>query len=70
MAERTEAWAVGVLGGTALAGGDGPLLFAAEDAAFRRQVTGALSAAGFPTRAARDTAAVEPAAVAQVRVAS
>ena len=70
VAERTEAWAVGVLGGTALAGGDGPLLFAAEDAAFRRQVTGALSAAGFPTRAAPDTAAIEPAAVAQVRVAS
>ena len=63
VAERTEAWAVGVLGGTArgsmgLAGGAG-LLFAAADPAFRRQVTDALRAAGFDARETADVVGVE-----------
>ena len=63
VAERTEAWAVGALGGTArgpaaLAGGAG-LILAAADPAFRRQVTDALRAARFDARGTADVVGVE-----------
>jgi glycerol-3-phosphate dehydrogenase (NAD(P)+) len=54
VAERTESWAVGVLGGPATS-----LVFAAEDPAFRRQVTDALTAAGFDAVASADVVGVE-----------
>jgi 1-acyl-sn-glycerol-3-phosphate acyltransferase len=62
VAERTESWAVGALGGPAVDGGS--LVFAAADPAFRRQVTDALLAAGFDTAATPDVAGVELAACA------
>jgi glycerol-3-phosphate dehydrogenase (NAD(P)+) len=63
VAERTESWAIGVLGGpahgvAALNGGTS-LVFAAADAAFRRQVTDALTAAGFDATATPDVIGVE-----------
>ena len=63
VAERTASWAVGVLGGpghaaAALEGG-ASLVFAAIDAAFRRQVTDALIAAGFDATASDDVVGVE-----------
>jgi 1-acyl-sn-glycerol-3-phosphate acyltransferase len=60
VAERTESWAVGALGGPA-AGlhADASLVFAAADPAFRRQVTDALAAAGFDTAATPDVVGVE-----------
>jgi 1-acyl-sn-glycerol-3-phosphate acyltransferase len=63
VAERTESWAVGALGGPAdpvAALHDGAsLLVAAADPAFRRQVTDALIAAGFDTAATPDVVGVE-----------
>jgi 1-acyl-sn-glycerol-3-phosphate acyltransferase len=63
VAERTESWAVGALGGPAdpaAALRDGAsLLFAAPDPAFRRQVADALMAAGFDTAATPDIVGVE-----------
>jgi 1-acyl-sn-glycerol-3-phosphate acyltransferase len=63
VAERTDSWATGVLGGpanavTALNGG-ASLVFAAVDAAFRRQVTDALTAAGLDAEDSRDVVGVE-----------
>jgi glycerol-3-phosphate dehydrogenase (NAD(P)+) len=54
VAERTESWAVGVLGGP-----PSSLVFAAKDPAFQRQVTDALTAAGFDATASSDTIGVE-----------
>jgi glycerol-3-phosphate dehydrogenase (NAD(P)+) len=58
VAERTASWAVGVLGGpveaAAARDGGASLVVAAKDAAFRRQVTGALAAAGFAVAATAD----------------
>jgi glycerol-3-phosphate dehydrogenase (NAD(P)+) len=63
VSERTESWAVGVLGGPAHAGaalnGGASLVFAATDPAFRRQVTDALTAAGFDAAATPDVIGVE-----------
>jgi glycerol-3-phosphate dehydrogenase len=63
VAERTESWAVGVLGGPAHAAaaldGGASLLFAATDPAFRRQVTDALRAAGFDAAETPDVIGVE-----------
>src|SRR5215218_8846380 len=63
VAERTDSWAIGVLGGPAHAGaalnGGASLVFAATDAAFRRQVTEALTAAGFDAAASPDVVGVE-----------
>jgi glycerol-3-phosphate dehydrogenase (NAD(P)+) len=63
VAERTESWAVGVLGGPAHAvealEGGASLVFAAVDAAFRRQVTDALIAAGFDAAGTPDVVGVE-----------
>jgi len=63
VAERTDSWAVGVLGGPthAVATPDrrASLVFAAVDAAFRRQVTDALTAAGFDAVATPDVVGVE-----------
>jgi glycerol-3-phosphate dehydrogenase (NAD(P)+) len=63
VAERTESWSVGVLGGPAhaLAALDGgaSLIFAAADPAFRGQVTDALLAAGFDAAASPDVIGVE-----------
>jgi glycerol-3-phosphate dehydrogenase (NAD(P)+) len=63
VAERTESWAVGVLGGpvhlpAALDGG-ASLVFAARDPAFQRQVTDAFCAAGFDAAASSDVIGVE-----------
>jgi glycerol-3-phosphate dehydrogenase (NAD(P)+) len=63
VAERTASWAVGALGGpadpvAALEGG-ASLVFAATDAAFRRQVADALVAAGFDATATPDVVGVE-----------
>jgi glycerol-3-phosphate dehydrogenase (NAD(P)+) len=54
VAERTESWAVGVLGGT-----HASLVFATKDAAFRRQVTDALTAGGFDAAPSADVIGVE-----------
>jgi glycerol-3-phosphate dehydrogenase (NAD(P)+) len=54
VAERTESWAVGVLGGPA-----DSLVFAAKDAAFRRQVAEALTAARFDVTETADVIGVE-----------
>jgi glycerol-3-phosphate dehydrogenase (NAD(P)+) len=63
VAERTESWAVGVLGGpahpAAALDGGASLVFAAADPAFRRQVTEALTAAGFDAAATPDVVGVE-----------
>ena len=63
VSERTESWAVGVLGGPAHAAasleGGASLVFAAADPAFRRQVTEALAAAGFDASATPDVVGVE-----------
>jgi glycerol-3-phosphate dehydrogenase (NAD(P)+) len=63
LAERTESWSVGVLGGPAHAAaaldGGASLVFAATDPAFRRQVTDALTAAGFDAAASSDVIGVE-----------
>jgi glycerol-3-phosphate dehydrogenase (NAD(P)+) len=63
VSERTEGWAVGVLGGPAHAiaalSGGASLVFAAADPAFRRQVTDALTAAGFDAAATPDVIGVE-----------
>jgi 1-acyl-sn-glycerol-3-phosphate acyltransferase len=63
VAERTESWSVGVLGGPAHAvaalNGGASLVFAAADPAFRRQVTDALTAAGFDAAASSDVVGVE-----------
>ncbi len=63
VSERTESWAVGVLGGPAHAvaalDGGASLVFAATDAAFRRQVTDALTAAGFDAASTPDVIGVE-----------
>jgi glycerol-3-phosphate dehydrogenase (NAD(P)+) len=63
VSERTESWAVGVLGGPAHAeaalDGGASLVFAATDPAFRRQVTDALIAAGFDAAASDDVIGVE-----------
>jgi glycerol-3-phosphate dehydrogenase len=64
VAERTDSWAVGVLGGplhaAAVLRGAAPLVVAAADAAFRRQVADALGAAGFDIAAGPDVVGVEP----------
>jgi 1-acyl-sn-glycerol-3-phosphate acyltransferase len=54
VAERTESWAVGVLGGP-----PSSLVFAATDAAFRRQVGEALTAARFDVTETSDVIGVE-----------
>ena len=62
VSERTASWAVGVLGGPAQAAaldGGASLVFAAKDPAFRRQVTDALTAAGFDAAATDDVIGVE-----------
>jgi glycerol-3-phosphate dehydrogenase (NAD(P)+) len=63
VADRTESWAVGVLGGpthpAAALDGGASLVFAAKDPAFRRQVTDALTAAGFDAAASSDVIGVE-----------
>jgi glycerol-3-phosphate dehydrogenase (NAD(P)+) len=63
VAERTESWAVGVLGGPAHAAaaldGGASLMLAAADPAFRRQVTDALTAAGFDAASTPDVIGVE-----------
>jgi glycerol-3-phosphate dehydrogenase (NAD(P)+) len=63
VSERTESWAVGVLGGPAHAvaalDGGASLVLAATDAAFRRQVTDALTAAGFDAASTPDVIGVE-----------
>ncbi len=63
VAERTESWGVGVLGGPAHASaalhGGASIVFAAADPAFRRQVTGALTAAGFDAADTSDVVGVE-----------
>jgi glycerol-3-phosphate dehydrogenase (NAD(P)+) len=62
VAERTESWAVGVLGGPAhgTAALDGAsLVLAAADPAFRRQVADALTAAGFDAAPTADVIGVE-----------
>jgi glycerol-3-phosphate dehydrogenase (NAD(P)+) len=63
VAERTESWAVGVLGGPAHASaalhGGASLVLAATDAAFRRQVVDALTAAGFDAVPSADVVGVE-----------
>ena len=63
VSERTESWAVGVLGGPAHAAaaldGGASLVFAATDPAFRRQVTEALTAAGFDAAPTPDVIGVE-----------
>ncbi len=63
VAERTESWAIGVLGGPAHAGaaldGGASLVFASQNAAFRRQVTEALGAAGFDAAPTADVVGVE-----------
>jgi glycerol-3-phosphate dehydrogenase len=63
VAERTESWSVGVLGGpaqpAAVLEAGASLVFAAADAAFRRQVTDALIAAGFDAAATPDVVGVE-----------
>ena len=63
VAERTESWAVGVLGGPAHAAaalnGGASLVFAAADPAFSRQVTDALTAARFDAAASSDVTGVE-----------
>jgi glycerol-3-phosphate dehydrogenase (NAD(P)+) len=63
VAERTASWAVGVLAGPAHAApaldGGASLVLAAADAAFRRQVTDALTAAGFDAAATADVVGVE-----------
>jgi len=68
VAERTESWAVGVLGGpvqpAAAANGGASLVVAAADAAFRRQVADALAAAGFDAVSTPDVVGVELAGVA------
>jgi glycerol-3-phosphate dehydrogenase (NAD(P)+) len=63
VAERTESWAVGVLGGPARAAaaldGGASLVFGAADGAFRRQVGDALTAGGFDVAATADVIGVE-----------
>jgi glycerol-3-phosphate dehydrogenase len=62
VAERTTAWAVGVLGGPVRAGAaleGAPLVVAAADRAFSRQLVDALTAAGFDASATADVAGVE-----------
>ena len=63
VAERTESWAVGVLGGpahpAAALDGGASLVLAATDAAFRSQVTDALLAAGLDATASSDLIGVE-----------
>jgi glycerol-3-phosphate dehydrogenase (NAD(P)+) len=63
VAERTESWAVGVLGGPAhgadVLGGGASLVLGAADPAFRRQVATALTAAGFDTTDTPDVVGVE-----------
>ena len=60
VAGRTAAWAVGVArGAQAALDGTGPLVLAAADTAFRRQVGDALTSAGFAVTATRDVAGVE-----------
>jgi 1-acyl-sn-glycerol-3-phosphate acyltransferase len=62
VSERTESWAVGVLGGPAHGAdalGGASLVLAAADAAFRRQVTDALTAAGFDAAPTPDVIGVE-----------
>jgi 1-acyl-sn-glycerol-3-phosphate acyltransferase len=57
VAERTESWAVGALGGPVDLAGS--LVFGATDPAFRRQVVEALVAAGCDTAGTRDVLGVE-----------
>jgi glycerol-3-phosphate dehydrogenase len=68
VAERTESWAVGALATAAdppaALDGGASLVLAATDAGFRRQVTDALTAAGFDVAATSDVAGVELAGVA------
>lgn len=63
VAERTESWSVGVLGGpahpAAVLEAGASLVFAAADPAFRRQVTDALGAAGFDAAETADVVGVE-----------
>ena len=62
VAERTESWAVGTLGGpvhAAALDGGASLVLAAADAAFSRQVGDALGAAGFDVTATPDVVGVE-----------
>jgi 1-acyl-sn-glycerol-3-phosphate acyltransferase len=60
VARRTAGWAVGaVRDAQAALEGRAPLVLAAADAAFRRQVSDALSSAGFAVRATADVAATE-----------
>ena len=59
VAARTAAWAVGVVrDAQAALDGAGPLVLAAADTAFRRQVGDALTSAGVAVTATRDVAAV------------
>jgi len=59
-ATRTAAWAVGAArDAQAALDGTGPLVLAAADTAFRRQVADALTSAGVAVTATRDVAAVE-----------
>ena len=60
MAQRTAAWAVGVArDARAALDGAAPLVLAAADTAFRRQVGDALTSAGVAITATRDVAAIE-----------
>ncbi len=63
VAERTESWSVGVLGGPAHGAAaldhGASLVFAAADPAFRRQVAEALTAARFDVAASSDVVGVE-----------
>ena len=69
VAERTESWAVGVLGGPAhplaAVSGGASLVVAAGEPAFRSQVTDALWAAGFDAAASSDVIGVELASCAK-----
>jgi glycerol-3-phosphate dehydrogenase (NAD(P)+) len=63
VAERTEAWATGVVAGPASAAavldGHASLVVAAADPAFRRQVTEAFTSAGFDALGSADVVGVE-----------
>jgi len=59
VAERTPAWATGVLAGPSDPAAGGAFVVAAADPAFRRQVADALSAARFDVTASADVTGVE-----------
>ena len=60
VAERTPAWATGVLSGPPDPAAGGPYVVAAADPAFRRQVADALSAARFDVTATADVTGAGP----------